>query len=284
MIHIVFNEPDVEVLKEAMKLDEAFTGELVLIRDDYAVGPLAALDTPEGWQARRDFWRQLLETNGDYDVDAKMDMVNDKMTLHQLTKALEENEEEVLWIWAAQNQHDTSGYYWLISQLQPWQGRVFIIYLNNLPFISDKGNIFYPKWLSEIPPREFRKARKLARVVTPAEFEVDGDEWKKLCTENKMVRRLEGGKKLVQFDEDFFDKALAKYVYGDFSKVSRILSQFFSKESETTGDVYLTWRLQYLAALQGWEMRGDARKGTGAYELRNPSMPSIKKKTEAELE
>ncbi|HSC52317.1 MAG TPA: DUF1835 domain-containing protein [Phnomibacter sp.] len=283
MIHIVFNEPDIEVLKKAIELDETILGEVVQIKDDYAVGPLAQMDDAEGWQARRDWWRMLLENSGDYKVDETLDMVDDKMTVHQLKKKLEEDENEVLWIWAAQNKHDVSGYYWLISQLQPLQGRVFILYLNNLPFLSEKGSIFYPQWLSQIPPKEYLKAKKLARLVTPSEFEVDGDEWKKLCGEGKMVRLLEGGKKLTQEDEDFYDKALAKYVYGDFAKANRILSQFFSKEKETTGDVFLTWRMKLMIEPNGWELRGDMQKGTKEFELRNPAMPSLKKKA-AEIE
>lgn len=284
MIHVVFNEPDVAVLKQAIALDESMAGEVVQIKDDYAVGPLAQMDDAEGWQARRNWWRMLLENSGDYKVDETLDMVDDKMTVHQLSKKLEEDESEVLWIWAAQNKHDVSGYYWLTSQLQNWQGRVYILYLNNLPFLNEKGSIFYPQWLSQIPAKEFLKAKKLARLMTPSEFEVDGDEWKKLCGEGKMVRLLEGGKKLAQDNEDYYDNALAKYVYGDFSKAHRILSQFMSKEKETTGDVFLTWRLKLMIEPNGWELRGDLQKGTKEFELRNPAMPSLKKKAEAETE
>jgi len=43
------------------------------------------------------------------------------------------------------NKHDVCGYYWLMSQLKDLQGRIYILYLNNLPFINDKGQIFYPE-------------------------------------------------------------------------------------------------------------------------------------------
>jgi hypothetical protein len=43
MIHIVFNEADRPVLKEAICLDETLSGEIALIRDDYAVGPISNL-------------------------------------------------------------------------------------------------------------------------------------------------------------------------------------------------------------------------------------------------
>lgn len=284
MMHLVFNEADVTVLQAAIALDDSMAGDIRLIRDDYAVGPLADMQDAEGWQARRDWWKLLLETSGDYPVDDTLAMVDDKMTVHQLKKILDEQPEEVLWIWAAQNQHDVSGYYWLIGQLQAYQGRVFILYLNNLPFLNEKGAIFYPQWLSEIPAKEFLKARKLARPVTPSEFEVDGDEWKRLVADGQMVRVLEGGKKLSGAAEDFYDKALAKYVAGDFSKAQKIIGQFLNKEKTKTGDVFLTWRLKTLIGANGWETRGDMGKTTRDFEVRNPAMPSLRKKAEQETE
>ncbi len=47
MIHVVFNTADVAVLQQAIALDESMAGTVIEIKDDYAVGPLAALDTPE---------------------------------------------------------------------------------------------------------------------------------------------------------------------------------------------------------------------------------------------
>lgn len=278
MLHVVFNEPDIKVLEEAQALDESLAGEIFLVRDDYAVGPLDATNSPEGWQARRNWWRDILEANALEGVDALMDMVDDKMTVHQICKRLGENQDEKLWIWAAQNKHDVSGYYWLIGRLAEYQGRVFILYLNNLPFFNDKGSIFYPQWLWQIPPREYLKAKKLARPVTPSEFEVDTDEWGRIAAAGKMVRLLEGGKKLVQFDADYYDKAIDQYVHGDFAKGSRVVQNFLTKEKETTGDYFVVWRLKQLATALGYEVRGDISKSTKDFDLRNPSKPSLKKK------
>ena len=278
MIHIVFNTADAGVLEKVFELDQSIAGDIIEIKDDYAVGPLLALEHSEGWQARRDWWRHLLETTSEYAVDDTLDMVQDKMTLHQVIKKLTEDPTEIIWIWAAQNKHDVCGYYWLISQLAEMEGRVFILYLNNLPFINEKGGLFYPNWLSEIPPKEFLKAKKLARPVTPSEFEIDADEWKRLCHDNSMVRLLEGGKKIIGKSEDFFDEQLTKYITGDFQRGSKILQQFFAKEKETTGDVYVLWRLKFLATNQGWECRGELSKSSKDFELRNPLMPSAKKK------
>ena len=192
MIHIVFQTSDVHAIKEAIKLDASLEGDVIEIKDEFAVGPIANIYEAEGYQARRDWWKQVLEFSP---YSGELDIVDDKLTVHNLIKRLNEDASLQVWIWMGQNQHDVCGYYWLMSQLKEYQGRIFVLYLNNLPFINEKGGIFYPNYLFEIQPKEFLKAKKLARAITLSEFEVDPDEWKKLCNENSIVRILEGGKK-----------------------------------------------------------------------------------------
>ncbi len=255
MIHIVFNEADVTVLKAAIELDESLQGEVVQVKDDFAVGPLTDIYVGEGINARKEWWREVL-AGGDYDGKVDSGEVDDQKTVAELVGTMRRDENEVIWIWAAQNKHDVSGYYWLLKYMQEFQGRVFILYLNNLPFINDKGNIFYPNWLHEIPAKEFLKAKKLAREITLSEFEVDPDEWAKICNENKGIRLLEGGKKLVQEDYDFYDAELKKFITGDWQKASKIIHQYLSKAKHTTGDAYLLWRLKTMIAQELFDVQG----------------------------
>ena len=207
MIHIVFNQPDIKVLQQAIELDENLQGEVILIKDDYAVGPLDNIYIGEGIAARREWWKQVL-AGGDYDGKADTDEVDDYKTIAALVGTMRRDENEQIWVWAAQNKHDVCGYYWLLQYVKEFQGRVHILYLNNLPFINEKGNIFYPNNLHEIQPKEFLKAKKLARPITLSELEVDPDEWMKICNESKGVRLLEGGKKLTQYNYDYYDSEL----------------------------------------------------------------------------
>jgi len=266
MIHIVFNSADVDVLRKAIELDDTMAGEIVEIKDDYAVGPITDIYTEEGRNARNAWWKEVL-AGGDYEGLVEKGMVNDDATFAAILEKLENDEQELLWIWAAQNKHDVSGYYWLMSQLKDYQSRIFILYLNNLPFINEKGNIFYPEWLHVIPPKEFMKAKKLARPITLSEFEVDPDEWKRLCGENKMVRILEGGKKLAQYDVDFYDADLKKFITGEWQKASKIIHQFLSKNKHTSGDAFLLWRLKTLLAIGNIDVQGEV-KGMKDFEVK----------------
>src|ERR1035438_7672588 len=225
MTHIVFNEADIDALAKSFELDETLKGDIIQAKDDYAIGPIKDIFSDEGIETRKQWWREVL-AGGEYDGKADSGEVDDNKLVVELKERLVNNPTEVLWIWAAQNKHDISGYYWLMSQLKDLQGRIFILYLNNLPFINEKGNIFYPDWLHTIPAKEFVKAKKLAWPITTSEFEIDPDEWNRLCNEDKGVRILEGGKKLTQYGYDFYDEELKQFITANWQTVHKIIGAF----------------------------------------------------------
>lgn len=266
MIHIVFNESEVSLMNQVIELDEMLSGDVVQIKDDYAVGPLMAIDTEEGWQSRLAWWKTLLqgspygeETAGSFD---------DRETVRKLKSKLDENPQEELWIWMGQNQHDVMGYYWLMPQFKDYQGRVMVLYLNNLPFINEKGHIFYPSWLNEIQPKEFVKAKKLARPVTLSEFEIDPDEWRKIAEESAVVRILEGGKKIAGKEDSYYDSEILKNLTSEWQKVTRLLSNTLHRMKIKTGDVFLMWRIKFLIAQERIEVTGDVNKGWKDFDVK----------------
>lgn len=253
-------------MKEVIDLDETLTGDVIQIKDDFAVGPLAGIDTEEGWQARVDWHRTLLQ--GSPYGEELAGSFDDRETVKQLKAKLDENPAEELWIWMGQNQHDVIGYYWLMPQFKDYQGRVMILYLNNLPFINEKGQIFYPSWLHEIQPKEFVKAKKLARPITLSEFEIDPDEWRKIAEENAMVRVLEGGKKIVGKEESFYDGEILKNVTGEWQKATRVLTNTLHRMKIKTGDVFIMWRMKSLINEGKIEVTGDMAKGWKDFDVK----------------
>ncbi len=274
MIHIVFQTADVEVLSKAMELDESLKGDIFEIKDEWGVGPLAGLDTEEGWKAREDWWRELLQYSP-YSPDT-VGSFDDRQTVAAIKEKLAASEQEEAWIWMGQNQHDVTGYYWLMPQLREFQGRVMILYLNNLPFINEKGQLFYPWGVHEILPKEALKAKRLSRPITLSEYEVDPDEWRKLSEENALVRILEGGKKIVGKDVNFYDAEILKNISGDWQKASRVLHNTLNRMKIKTGDVFLAWRIRQLVQEGKLDVNGDITKGWKEFE--------IKQKTAQQLE
>ncbi|MFM2337600.1 MAG: hypothetical protein RL115_793 [Bacteroidota bacterium] len=266
MIHIVFNEYEVALMQQVMELDALLQGEVLLIRDDFAVGPLANIDTAQGWETRVQWWQQLLANSPH--IESTIATFDDRQTVNELKEKLQTNAAEEVWIWMGQNQHDVCGYYWLMPQLREFQGRVMVLYMNNLPFINEKGQIFYPSWLGEIQPKEFTKAKKLARPVTLSEFEIDPDEWRKMMDENATVRILEGGKKIAGKEESYYDTEIIKNVTGDWQKANRVITNTCNRMKVKTGDIFLMWRLKQLIAEAKIEANGDLNKGWKDFEVK----------------
>lgn len=258
-MHIVFQQEDINTLSKSFDLDESLRDEIILIKDDFSVGLLKNIYSDEGIEERKQWWRNVL-SGGDYSGLVDNGEIDDNKTIEEIKEKLKKNEEEKVWIWVASNKHDVSGYYWLIAQLKDFAGKIYILSLNNLPFLNDKGNIFYPENIFEIPPREFLKAKKLARLIAPSEFETDPDEWAKICDENKMVRILEGAKKLSQHDEDFYDKYLLEFITPDWQKANKVIQQFLNKSKHNTGDAYILWRLKELITKDVIDVQGEIKK------------------------
>ena len=272
MIHIVFNTADIAAIEAAIELDETLAGKVIEIKDDYAVGPLLDIYETEGYQIRRDWWQNVLAHSPYTD---QLDIVDDKLTAHQLLNALNHDENEVLWIWMGQNAHDVSGYYWLMSQFKEYQGRIQVLYLNNLPFLNEKGQLFYPTYLSQIQPKEFLKAKKLARPITLSEFELDPDEWKKLCMENEGVRFLEGGKKLVSMHIGCYDKEILSLLTKNAQKLPSALNNIMGKLKVKLGDAFVVFRLKALEEAGKLVIVGDWAKGWKDMVIQMPGGSSV---------
>lgn len=254
-MHIVFQQEDVKTLSKSFELDETLKKDIIEIKDDYAVGPLEDIYSEEGIENRKEWWRKVL-ANGDLDGSVDSGVVNDQKAVDNIKKHLDANEHEDAWIWVAANKHDVCGYYWLMTQLKDYAGRIYVLHLNNLPFINEKGAIFYPENLHDILPKEFLKAKKLARIITSSEFELDPDEWAKICQSGKDVRILEGAKKLSSHNVDFFDKHVLEFITNNWQKANKVIHTFLSKSKQVTGDAFILWRLKQLIETGKIEAQG----------------------------
>lgn len=281
MLHIVFQQDDVQLLKEAIKLDESLAGDVFEIKDEWGVGPLKDLDTDEGWAARQNWWREMLA--GSPYGEKLVGTFDDRETVKSIREKLDADETLEAWIWMGQNQHDVTGYYWLMPQLRSYQGRVMILYLNNLPFINEKGQLFYPWSVHDILPKEAVKAKKLARQITLSEFEVDPDEWKKISDENATVRILEGGKKIVAKEDSFYDSEILKNITADWQKATRVLSNTLHRMKIKTGDVFLMWRIKQLIGAGKIETMGNVDGGWKEFDVRKAGVQSKNAEVDDEI-
>ena len=82
----------------------------------------------------------------------------------------------------------------------------------------------------------------------------------RLCQFNKGVRLLEGGKKLIQEEENYYDGELKKIITVDWQKASKIIHTHISKIKNTTGEMYLLWRLKCMISQEMFDVQGVVAK------------------------
>lgn len=259
MIHIVFEREAATALQKSFEIDESMSGQIFTDDEDWSVGPLAETrPSEESVIDRRQWLNQIFGRQPD---------VEHIRFIESVKTHLVENPDEAAWIWIAPNSRDICGYYHLATGLSQYQGRIFVLWLNNLPFINEKGEVFYPKKIGEIPPKEFTKARLLAQEVSISTFETDADDWKKAEQENKMLRVFEGGRKVAGKDEDYYDKQIVSLAQPAWQRTKTLLRQLTEKSNDIINSVFFTWRVRGLINQEKLEGRGDWEK-TENFEVR----------------
>ena len=114
------------------------------------------------------------------------------------------------------------------------------------------------------------KCQKLVKDVSPADYEMDGDEWPRLAGENAMVRSHEGGKKIMSRNDSYLDNYITNQFQfaNEFVKANKVISQAISKMTEGVSDVIMIHRLNCLIAEEKLETQGDGKKGLKDLEVR----------------
>jgi len=240
LIHLIVGDATAKPLLEAVAMEEALQGEVVVLKDILHVGPLKT----EGMtfsEGRSHFWNKVIPEG---QPEAK---VNDLERLMEVSSRLSNDERLKIWFWMAPTPADITAYFWLLHFLKKHQGRFSVININGLPFLDSNGKLFYPESIGHIPPKELVKARKLARVTTPSEWETDADEWPRLVEENAGLRLHQGGKRLAAQPIDHYDILLQSLITAQPQKAAKIAGLAIGKHKLPTGDLFLLWRLRAMA-------------------------------------
>lgn len=272
--HIVVGDMAAQPLAEAVAMEESMSGEVLALKDILHVGPIKKAQGQSFSQLRTEFWKEVVN-------DEKQEIeVNDLERLLEITTKLHNNEDDVVWLWMAPWPADICAYYWMLNYMGKHLERFYVLNLAGLPFLDADGKVYFPKNISEILPKELVKARKLARQVTPAELEVDGDEWLNMTAENAGMRLLEGGKKLYTRDESFYDEKILNFCSQQFQKGHRIVNQVINKLSVPTGDMYLGWRLRKLIENGTLLSEGDPAKTLRDFSVKLPGGENVVQEAE----
>ncbi len=258
--HIIVGDAAAKQLIAAQEMDEQLAGEIIVLQDNFAIGPIYVPDGETFTQVRNAYW-QTITGNTEYNIA-------DEAAINVILDKVEELEKVIFWM--APNIVDVSAFYWVLSYFQKYEGLLHVIFINNLPFFNEKSTLFYPKHFKEVLPREMTKCIKLLKDLSPADYEVDIDEWPRLAGENALVRIYEGNKKVTSKNEHHHDGYfLNQFTFNNnYVKAKTVMNQALNKLTEPLPEVFLQYRFRLLIAEGKLQVQGDAKKALKDFEVR----------------
>lgn len=263
MIHIITGEEAAKNLTAAFELDENLQGDIVILKDHLGVGPLSSSNETEEIShdtLRSAFWNTISPQVEPWVMD------DEAKILALITKVLEE--EEPCCFWLAPNVTDVCAYLWLLPFFKKHPSVLHTINVIGLPFLNEKGQMFYPNTFAQIPPKEFVKTKRLLKEVSPAEYEVEGDEWARLQAEQTWVRTHEGGKKVASKENAFVDSQLKTIISAEFQKAHKVVNEAFKKSTQTIPAAFFEYRLRKLIEAEAISVQGDVTKTSRDFEVK----------------
>ena len=258
-MHIMAGQAAADNLKNAFELDENLRGEILVFNDQLAFGPIM-MEEGQTFDELRTAYLQILNP------ESQENMQEDAALKTWIERAVAE--EEPVCFWLSPCAMDVCAYYRILPYFKDYPGMLHIIAISGLPFLNEKGQLFYPNSFAQIPAREFIKTKRLLREVTPSEFETDGDEWARLCAENTWVRTYEGGKKIISREVSHYDAQIQAVIGTEFQKASKILNESLKKTALQHGEAFLSWRIRTLAISGQFQTQGDLNKGLKDFEVK----------------
>ena len=273
MIHIIAGDEAAKNLEAAFLLDENLRGDVLILKDMLGIGPIELDAEMSHDEVRTECWKIMSPNQIDH---ASQDQHN---VLQLIEKAVAE--EEPVCFWMAPCVTDVCAYFWLLPYFKKQADMLHMINIIGLPFLNEKGQLFYPKNFSEVVPTEFLKTKRLLKKVTVAEYEVEGDEWTKLQTESTWVRVYEGGKKIVSKELTYYDSLLSTSLTTEFQKGTKVVNEAMKKCTQTLTSVFLEWRLRELVMSQAVAINGDVEKAVKDFEVKKVGEPAAEMEAES---
>ena len=273
MIHIIAGDEAAKNLEAAFLLDENLRGDVLILKDTLGIGPIELDAEMNHDEVRTECWKIMSPNQIDH---TSQDQHN---VLQLIEKAVAE--EEPVCFWMAPCVTDVCAYFWLLPYFKKQADMLHTINIIGLPFLNEKGQLFYPKNFSEVVPTEFLKTKRLLKKVTVAEYEVEGDEWTKLQTESTWVRVYEGGKKIVSKELTYYDSLLSTSLTTEFQKGTKVVNEAMKKCTQTLTSVFLEWRLRELVMSQAVAINGDVEKAVKDFEVKKVGEPAAEMEAES---
>lgn len=262
-VHIVCGDSFAGSMKMALKgLGWSETHKLIILRENYAVGPLYALDTTEGRKARSDWFRDNI-------TDAYEEHTDSEEEYNELLHKIEQIPEQAkVVIWTSSNAYEQAG---MRHALYLLSGKRNAVAVYDACAICEKlynrpdAYITY-RYSGEISAEKLQEAlMRLDEDHKLGEDEITRlvQEWQAIC-EQAGVLRIWRDDAVIEVPADYYDPYLLEKLdsitppagNNSFLKSARVIGEALGWCDQYVGDSYFEYRLRELIYAGILEIKG----------------------------
>ncbi|MGG4555517.1 DUF1835 domain-containing protein [Paenibacillus humicus] len=262
-VHIVIGDSFAGSMKYALKeLGWAETHKVITLRENYAIGPLGELDSPEGRAARREWFRDHITDSFEDDVEVEEEY---SMLVDKLTRIPEQAK---IIVWTSSNACEQAGMRHAVHLLQNKRNTLTVC--NACAICEELYNRADARMdyrhSGEIPSDKLQEALRRLEDSSPlshADLIRLVQEWQAISEQTSTLRIWREGA-VLGVPADYYDSYLLdkldklKPPAGDhgFVKAARLIGEAIGYCEQYVGDSYFEYRLRELIYNGTLEIKG----------------------------
>lgn len=262
-VHIVIGDSFAGSMKHALKgLGWSDTHKVITLWENYAIGPLGNLDSPEGRKARSDWFRdhitEALETYTEYEEEYG-ELLNKLAQIPEQAKVI---------VWADNNGCEQTGMRYAFHLLRGRRNS-FAVYdacaICEKLFNRPNARIDYVH-SGEIPSDKLKEAllrMEGSGLLSSADVLLLAMEWQAISEQTQTLRIWQEGA-VIGVSEDYYDAYLLEKLdklkppagNDGFLKAARLIGEAIGYCDQYIGDAYFEYRLRELIYNGSLEIKG----------------------------
>lgn len=183
-----------------------------------------------------------------------------EVNLSDIKKLLDcAKEDQHIRIWYSDAPYSICGFYYVISQLKEYMGKVTVVKLPKTKVKEENTIISYTSW-AEVEPGRFFDFLPLEKEITLTEKRFIASRWHELQMENAPLRAVVNGK-LVSIPEDFYDYFIRQSLLDGEFTVARLIGTVLGNHQLGIGDWWVAQRIDFMIANGELEVVSDKEFG-----------------------
>ncbi|MEJ7560820.1 MAG: DUF3658 domain-containing protein [Pedobacter sp.] len=241
-VHVIFGLYLKSSLERSFSVAAHLAGEVFSLGDDHRIGPIATLDTPEGFLARKEWFKNIDDDclNRNFEAEG----VNDYATIEAIKQLLLKG--QVIHIWFGDNSFDLLALGRLFTAIQHFAKQLILVPVSESIQKSLNNREFVPKALAVLRIEQIPLLEQHFRATTDLDLERFLKIWSAATLRTESLRMVNAK---GEFQENVLEKindVLISFCTDEYQKSARVIGETFVQLDFEVSDATLNWMLKTL--------------------------------------